>query len=187
MGSFQASMLEAFQSLWEELTTKKQRWIRTRFQLLSLDPHLVLLSIWTYPLQDLELPLRLRIWMWTMVQHFLHILDLILIMHRIRILMHPRNLLRRSRINLQDSLTLTLGMRLNWGLPDQYNDESDESRIPSTKPKKHADKSRHKVRSKYVSSSSEEDQSSATRHRSSKPSGGLWPRPTSTWSRPPLL
>ena len=35
-------------------------------------------------------------------------------------------------------------------------------------PKKHADKSRHKVRSRYVSSSSEEDQSSATRHRSSK-------------------
>ena len=38
-------------------------------------------------------------------------------------------------------------------------------------PKKHADKSRHKVRSRYVSSSSEEDQSSATRHRSSVPSG----------------
>ena len=44
---------------------------------------------------------------------------------------------------------------------DQYYDES----------KKHADKSRHKVRSRYVSSSSEEDRSSATRHRSSKPSG----------------
>ena len=26
---------------------------------------------------------------------------------------------------------------------DQFNDESDESRIPSTKPKKHADKSKH--------------------------------------------
>ena len=37
-------------------------------------------------------------------------------------------------------------------------------------PKKHADKSRHKVRSRYVSSSSEEDQSSVARHRSSKPS-----------------
>ena len=53
---------------------------------------------------------------------------------------------------------------------DQYNDESDNPRIPSTKPKKHADKSRHKPRSRYVSSSSEEDQSSASRHRSSKPS-----------------
>ena len=56
---------------------------------------------------------------------------------------------------------------------DQYYDESDEPRISSTKPKKHADKSRHKVRSRYVSSSSEEDESSATRHRSSKPSGAL--------------
>ena len=56
---------------------------------------------------------------------------------------------------------------------DQYNDESDEPQISSTKPKKHADKSRHKVRSRYVSSSSEEDQTSATRHRSSKPSGAL--------------
>ena len=56
---------------------------------------------------------------------------------------------------------------------DQYYDESDEPRISSSKPKKHADKNRHKVRSRYVSSSSEEDQSSATRHRSSKPSGAL--------------
>ena len=53
---------------------------------------------------------------------------------------------------------------------DQYNDESDVPRIPSTKPKKHADKNRHKARSRYVSSSSEEDQFSASRHRSSKPS-----------------
>ena len=56
---------------------------------------------------------------------------------------------------------------------DQYYDESDEPWISSSKPQKHADKSRHKVRSRYVSSSSEEDQSSATRHRSSKPSGAL--------------
>ena len=54
---------------------------------------------------------------------------------------------------------------------DQYYDETDEPRISSSKPQKHADKSRHKVRSRYVSSSLEEDQSSATRHRSSKPSG----------------
>ena len=56
---------------------------------------------------------------------------------------------------------------------DQYCDESNEPRISSSKPKKHADESRHKVRSRYVSSSSEEDQSSATRHRSSNPSGAL--------------
>ena len=55
---------------------------------------------------------------------------------------------------------------------DQYTDVSDEPRISSSKPKKHADKSKHKVSSRYVSSSSEEDQSSVPRHRSSKPSGG---------------
>ena len=77
----------------------------------------MLLLIWTYPLRDLELPFRPRICMWTMVQHFLHVSDLILIMHRIRILMHPRNLLRRSRINLKNTLTLTAGTRLNPGLP----------------------------------------------------------------------
>ena len=38
-------------------------------------------------------------------------------------------------------------------------------------PKKHADKSKHKVRSRYVSSSLEEDQSSVARHMFSKPSG----------------
>ena len=54
---------------------------------------------------------------------------------------------------------------------DQCYEESDEPRMSSTKPKKHADKSRHKVRSRYVSSSSEEEQSSVTKHRSSKPSG----------------
>ena len=39
-----------------------------------------------------------------------------------------------------------------------------------TKPQKHADKSKHKSRSRYVSSSSEEDQASGAKHRSSKPS-----------------
>ena len=69
---------------------------------------------------------------------------------------------------------------------DQYYDESDEPWMSSSKSKKHADKSKHKVRSRYVSSSSEEDQSSVARHRSSKPSGAQ-PRPTTTRSRPPLL
>ena len=55
---------------------------------------------------------------------------------------------------------------------DQLTDESDEPRIATSKSKSkiHADKSKHKVRSRYVSSSSEEDQSSVVRHRSSKPS-----------------
>ena len=109
--------------------------------------------------------------MWTMVQHFLHVSDLILIMHWIRIPMHPRNLLRRSRINLKNSHSHSRHEVEPRSASDQYNDESDEPWILSNKPKKHADKSRHKVRSRYVSSSSEEDQPSATSHRSSKPSG----------------
>ena len=52
----------------------------------------------------------------------------------------------------------------------QYSGQSDEPRISSSRPKKHADRSKHKVRSRYVSSS-EEDQSPAPRHRSSQPSG----------------
>ena len=47
-GSFQASILEPFQSL-RELLKSKWRWIRPR--LLSLEP-LKLLQIWTYPLRD---------------------------------------------------------------------------------------------------------------------------------------
>ena len=43
--------------------------------------------------------------------------------------------------------------------------------MSSTKPKKHADKSKYKSRSRYVSSSSEEDQPSVAKHRSAQPSG----------------
>ena len=67
---------------------------------------------------------------------------------------------------------------------DQYNDESDEARMSSSKSKKHADKSKHKVRSRFVSSSSEEDQSSVARHRSSKPSGAQPPGAISDQDQP---
>ena len=53
---------------------------------------------------------------------------------------------------------------------DQLNEDSDEPRIPSSRSKKHSDKSKHKSRSRYVSFSSEEDHSTVARHRSSKPS-----------------
>ena len=43
--------------------------------------------------------------------------------------------------------------------------------MSSTKSKKHAAKSKYKSRSRYVSSSSDEDQPSVAEHRSSKPSG----------------
>ena len=54
---------------------------------------------------------------------------------------------------------------------DQYSCQSEEPRVASSRPKKHADKSKYKVRSRYLSSLSEEDQSSACKHRSSKPLG----------------
>ena len=53
---------------------------------------------------------------------------------------------------------------------DQLHEDSDQPWIPSSRPKKHSDKSKHKSRSRYVSFSSEEDQSPVARHRSSKPS-----------------
>ena len=56
---------------------------------------------------------------------------------------------------------------------DQHSGQSDEnSQVVSARPKKHADKRKHKVRSRYLSqsSSSEEDQSSVPMQRSSKPS-----------------
>ena len=53
---------------------------------------------------------------------------------------------------------------------DQLNEDSDEPRIPSSRSKKHSDKSKHKSRSRYVSFTSEEDHSPVARHRSSKPS-----------------
>ena len=52
---------------------------------------------------------------------------------------------------------------------DQLDEDSDVPRIHPTRPKKHSVKSKHKSRSRYVSSS-EEDHSPVARHRSSKPS-----------------
>ena len=72
---------------------------------------------------------------------------------------------------------------------DQHSGQSEElSRVVSGGPKKHADKRKHKVRSRYISqsSSSEKVQSSVPIQRSSKPSRGP-SRPTSKRSRPTFL
>ena len=53
---------------------------------------------------------------------------------------------------------------------DHYSDQSDDPRPVPSRAKKHTDKSKHKSRSRYLPSSSEEDQSSELRHRSPKPS-----------------
>ena len=54
---------------------------------------------------------------------------------------------------------------------DHYSDQSVDPRPAPSSAKKHNDKSKHKTRSRYLPSSSEEDQSSELRHRSPKPSG----------------
>ena len=53
---------------------------------------------------------------------------------------------------------------------DHYSDQSGDPRPAPSRAKKHTDKSKHKSRSRYLPSSSEEDQSSELRHRSPKPS-----------------
>ena len=53
---------------------------------------------------------------------------------------------------------------------DHYSDQSDDPRPVPSRAKKHTDKSKHKCRSRYLPSYSEEDQSSELRHRSPKPS-----------------
>ena len=66
---------------------------------------------------------------------------------------------------------------------DHYSDHCDEPRPAPSRAKKHTDKSKHKSRSRYLPSSSEEDQSPEARHRSPKPSRKtdlLWSRPSST-------
>ena len=51
-----------------------------------------------------------------------------------------------------------------------YSDYSVDPQ-PAPRPKKHSDKSKHKSRARFLPSSSEEDQSPERRHRSPKPSG----------------
>ena len=69
MGSFQASMLEAFQSLREELTIKKTSEVEPSSHASKPGHPVTLLLIWTYPLRDPVLMLSPRQWMWTLVQH----------------------------------------------------------------------------------------------------------------------
>ena len=106
-----------------------------------------------------------------MVLHFLHVSVLTFITHRIRILMHPWSLLRRPRIDLKN--TLTKGMTLTRG-PPRINTMMNPMnlRFHLLNPKNMLT-SRNTVTYRYMSSSSEQDQSSVARHRFSKPSGAL--------------
>ena len=102
--------------------------------------------------------------------HVSVLINLNMTRHRIGIQVYPMNLLGWHRLGLKSILTHKKHDLEPRSASDQYSGQSDEPRIASSRPKKHADGSKHKVRSRYVSSSSEEDQSSAPRHRTSKPS-----------------
>ena len=119
MGSFQASMLEAFQLLREELTSKKQ----TEVDQTSVSTSKPGTSSPTAVNLDLPPP-RLRTTIQTEDMDVDYgpalpprLSDLILMIHRIRMLVHLSYLRRRSRINSKNTATLAVGMKLNPGLP----------------------------------------------------------------------
>ena len=167
MGSFQASMLEAFQSLQEELTTKKKTKVEASFPAskpgtssdnavnLDLPPLRSSTNIHTEAM-DVDyapaLPPRLVLNQDTSDQY-----------------VAPSELPPKevSYSHKKYGHRQPVDPR---SASDQLDEDSDEPRIPSSRSKKHSDKSKHKSRSRYVSSSSGEDQSPAARHRSSKPS-----------------
>ena len=166
MGSFQASMLEAFQSLREELTLKKKAEAESSLPTsnpgtssntaanLDLHPPRSSTNIHTEAMDvdvGLALPPRLVLNPDTSDQYVAPSE------------VHPKEVSYSQKQSYRHTVDPGCAS-------DQLHEDSDEPRIPSTRPKKHSDKSKHKSRSRYVSSSSEEDQSPVARHRSSKPS-----------------
>ena len=166
MGSFQASMLEAFQSLREELTIKKKAEAESSLPAsnrgtssntaahLDLPPPRSSTNIHTAAM-DVDvgpaLPPRLVLNPDTSDQYVAPSE------------VHPKEVSYSQKQSHRHTVD-------PGSASDQLHEDSDESRIPSARPKKHSDKSKHKSRSRYVSSSSEEDQSPVARHGSSKPS-----------------
>ena len=167
MGSFQASMLEAFQSLREELAVKQK--VETQSSTLASKPGLSSTSAapldlphprsgTNVPSEDMDvdygptLPPRLVSTQPSSDQYVAPSEG------------HPEEVSyshkKQSHKQPVDPSSAS----------DQLNEDSDEPRIPSSRSKKHSDKSKHKSRSRYVSFSSEEDHSPVARHRSSKPS-----------------
>ena len=168
MGSFQASMLEAFQSLRQELTTKKKTEVESSFPAskpgtssdnavnLDLPPPRSSTNIHTEAM-DVDygpaLPPRLVLDQQDTSDQYVAPSEV------------PSKEASYSHKKHSHRQPVDPG-----SASDQLNEDSDEPRIPSSRSKKHCDKSKHKSRSRYVSSSSGEDQSPAARHRSSKPS-----------------
>ena len=173
MGAFQASMLEAFQSLREELTAKKQTEVdQTSVSASKPGPS-------SRPAVDLDLPPP-RHRSNTQAEDMDVDYGPALPPHlgadphdpsdqNVASTEFPSK--KVSDTQKKHSHSRSRREVISRSPSDLSDKESDESLIPSTKPKKHSDKSKYKSRSRYVSSSSEEDQSSVPRHRSSKPSG----------------
>ena len=166
MGSFQASMLEAFQSLREELTTKKTTEVESLFPASKPGPS-------SDNAANLDLPPPRSSTMHTEAMDVDYGPAL-----------PPRLVLSQDTSDQYIAPSVIPPKEVSYShkkhshrqpvdprsASDQLDEDSDEPRIPSSRSKKHSDKTKHKSRSRYVSSSSGEDQSPAARHRSSKPS-----------------
>ena len=95
---------------------------------------------------------QLRLWRWTMIppcHHVSVLINLNMSTHRISIQVYPMNLLGWHRLGLKSILTHKKHDIEPRSASDQYSGQSDELRVASSRPKKHADRSKHKVRSRY--------------------------------------
>ena len=165
MGSFQASMLEAFQSLREELAVKKSAEV-------DPSPHASKAGPSSNSAAHLDLPPPRSS---TNAQSEAMDVD-------VGPALPPRLVLNQTSSDQYVAPSEAIPKDSSYShkkqshrqtvtpssASDHLDKDSDESRI-HPRPKKHSDKSKHKSRSRYVSSS-EEDHSPVARHRSSKPS-----------------
>ena len=165
MGSFQASMLEAFQSLREELSIKKPSEVEPSSRASKAGPSSNIAA-------HLDLPPPKSS---TNAQSEAMDVD-------VGPALPPRLVLNQTSSDQYVAPSEAIPKDSSYShkkqshrqtapssASDQLDEDSDEPRIHPTRPKKHSDKSKHKSRSRYVSSS-EEDHSPVDRHRSSKPS-----------------
>ena len=165
MGSFQASMLEAFQSLREELAVKKPAEV-------DPSPHASKAGPSRKSAANLDLPPPRSS---TNAQSEAMDVD-------VGPALPPRLVLNQTSSDQYVAPSEAIPKDSSYShkkqshrqtvapssASNQLDEDSDEPRT-HPRPKKHSDKSKHKSRSRYVSSS-EEDHSPVARHRSSKPS-----------------
>ena len=94
---------------------------------------------------------------------------------QVNILVLSRNPRGYPRPFLKSLLTLKQYTVAPSSASDHYSDQSEDSPPAPSRPKKHSDKSKHKSRSRYLPSFSEEDQPFEVRHRSPRPSKKSYP------------